>query len=164
MLTYMHMEVYTWWCWHICKGEGVGVDFDQLGEGRKVFQFSLDTRMTLGVEYCFDPLWLGLSVHMGCVSLWVSFPKCPRSSKSEFGVKSYRRFTEEWSVTGLVIGRVRSAPGRPVSASGQCFSHAKVTERCCESGQWWPDASGRIDNLLEPLSSLFRCDLRVRSC
>jgi hypothetical protein len=37
MLTHMHMVVYTWWCWHIYKGEGVGVDFDQLGEGRKFF-------------------------------------------------------------------------------------------------------------------------------
>ena len=26
------MVVYTWWCWHICKGEEVGVDEDQLGE------------------------------------------------------------------------------------------------------------------------------------
>ena len=24
--------VYTWWCWHIYKGEEVGVDVDQLGE------------------------------------------------------------------------------------------------------------------------------------
>ena len=23
MLTHMHMVVYTWWCWHICKGGGV---------------------------------------------------------------------------------------------------------------------------------------------
>jgi hypothetical protein len=56
MLTHMHMVVYTWWCWHICKGEGVGVDFDQLGEGRKVLRCSPDTRMALGVEYYFDPL------------------------------------------------------------------------------------------------------------
>ena len=26
------MVVYTWWCWHIYKGDGVGVDVDQLGE------------------------------------------------------------------------------------------------------------------------------------
>jgi hypothetical protein len=56
MLTHMHMVFYTWWCWHICKGEGVGVGVDQLGEERKVFRCSSDTRMTLGVEYCFDPL------------------------------------------------------------------------------------------------------------
>jgi hypothetical protein len=24
MLTHLHMIVYTWWCWHICKGEEVG--------------------------------------------------------------------------------------------------------------------------------------------
>ena len=26
------MVVYTWWYWHIYKGDGVGVDVDQLGE------------------------------------------------------------------------------------------------------------------------------------
>ena len=26
------MVVYTWWCWHIYKEDGVGVDVDQLGE------------------------------------------------------------------------------------------------------------------------------------
>ena len=25
MLTHLHLVVYTWWCWHICKGEEVGV-------------------------------------------------------------------------------------------------------------------------------------------
>ena len=37
MLTHMHIVVFTWWCWHICKGEVVGVDVDQLWEARKVF-------------------------------------------------------------------------------------------------------------------------------
>jgi hypothetical protein len=23
ILTHIHMVVYTWWCWHICKGEEV---------------------------------------------------------------------------------------------------------------------------------------------
>ena len=32
MLTHIHMVVYTWWCWHIYKGEEVGVDVDQLGD------------------------------------------------------------------------------------------------------------------------------------
>ena len=32
MLTHKHMAVYTWWCWHIYKGDEVGVDVDQLGE------------------------------------------------------------------------------------------------------------------------------------
>ena len=33
------MVVYTWWCWHIYKGDEVGVDVDQLGnemEARRV--------------------------------------------------------------------------------------------------------------------------------
>ena len=33
MLTHIHMMVYAWWCWHICKGEEVGVDVDQFSEG-----------------------------------------------------------------------------------------------------------------------------------
>ena len=32
MLTHIHMVEYTWWCWHIYKGEEVGVDVDQLGK------------------------------------------------------------------------------------------------------------------------------------
>ena len=51
MLTYMHLVLFTWCCWHICKEEGVGVDVDQLGEARKVFWCSPVTRLDLGVEY-----------------------------------------------------------------------------------------------------------------
>ena len=54
MLTHMHMVIYTWWCWHICKEEGVRVDVDQLGEEREVFRCSPDNWMAIGVEYCFD--------------------------------------------------------------------------------------------------------------
>ena len=35
MLTDMHMMVFNWWCWHICKGKSVGVDVDQLWEAKK---------------------------------------------------------------------------------------------------------------------------------
>ena len=35
MLTHMQLVVYTWWCWHIYKGEEVGVETDQLGEETK---------------------------------------------------------------------------------------------------------------------------------
>ena len=69
MLTDMHMVVYSWWCWHICKGKGVGVDVDQLEEERKAFWCSPDIRMTLGVENCFDPLCFRSSIHVGCVAL-----------------------------------------------------------------------------------------------
>jgi hypothetical protein len=30
MLAHMHMLVYTWWCWHICKEEGVGDVLEKL--------------------------------------------------------------------------------------------------------------------------------------
>ena len=69
MLTDMHMMVFNWWCWHICKGKSVGVDVDQLEEESKVFRYSPDTRMALGVEYCFDPLCFGSSIHLSCVAL-----------------------------------------------------------------------------------------------
>ena len=40
------MVVYTWWCWHIYKGDEVGVDVDQIGdetEVRKVPQSGPDS-------------------------------------------------------------------------------------------------------------------------
>ena len=33
MLTHIHIAVYTWWCWHISKGDEVGVDMDELSDG-----------------------------------------------------------------------------------------------------------------------------------
>ena len=36
MLTHIHIAVYTWWCWHISKGDEVGVVVDQLGDGTEV--------------------------------------------------------------------------------------------------------------------------------
>ena len=36
MLTPIHMVVYTWWCWHIYKGDEVRVDVDQLDDGTEV--------------------------------------------------------------------------------------------------------------------------------
>ena len=65
MLIDMHMVLYTWWCSHICKEKGVGVDVDQLEEERKAFWCSPDIRMALGVEYCFDPLCFRSSIHVG---------------------------------------------------------------------------------------------------
>jgi hypothetical protein len=35
MLTHIHIVVYTWWCWHICKGEEVGVEMDELGKEKE---------------------------------------------------------------------------------------------------------------------------------
>jgi hypothetical protein len=35
IITYIHMVMYTWWCWHIYKREVVGVELDQLGEEKE---------------------------------------------------------------------------------------------------------------------------------
>ena len=62
ILTHMQMVLFTWCCWHICKGESVGVDVDQLGEARKVFWCSPDSRLALGVKYYFNPLCFESSI------------------------------------------------------------------------------------------------------
>ena len=49
MLTHIHMVVYTWWCWHIYKGEEVRVDVDQLGEEIEVKQVTVSDRMLASV-------------------------------------------------------------------------------------------------------------------
>ena len=59
MLTHLHMVVYTWWCWHIYKGEVVGVELDQLREEKNVFRCTLNYRMVLGLELCIYPLFFG---------------------------------------------------------------------------------------------------------
>ena len=56
IITHLHLVVYTWWCWHICKGEEAGVVVDQLREEKKFFRCTLNYRMVLGLEYRFDPL------------------------------------------------------------------------------------------------------------
>ena len=37
-LTHIHMVVYTWWSWYICKGEEVRVIVDQLGKEKETKQ------------------------------------------------------------------------------------------------------------------------------
>jgi hypothetical protein len=32
IITHMRMVFYTWWCWHIYKGEVVRVEVDQLSK------------------------------------------------------------------------------------------------------------------------------------
>ena len=41
MLTHKHMVVYTWWCWHIYKGEDVRVETDQLDEETEAKQVTV---------------------------------------------------------------------------------------------------------------------------
>ena len=57
MLTHIHMVVYTWWCWHICKGDEVGVDVDQLGDEMEVRRVSnytggVPARRVWTVQWC----------------------------------------------------------------------------------------------------------------
>ena len=57
MLTHIHMVVYTWWCWHIYKGEEVGVDVDQLGKekGSKLHRRSV-LRLTVPLAPCTEKI------------------------------------------------------------------------------------------------------------
>ena len=98
---------------------------DQLGEERKVFWYAPNYMMVLGLEFYVDPLCFGSNMHVRCVALCIRFRKCPRSSKLEFGAKSYSRFSVERSMTGLCDLRVRSTPASPVRESGQCFLHVQ---------------------------------------
>ena len=45
------MVVYTWWCWHIYKGDKVGVDVDQLGDGMEARKVQTPPTECLPVEY-----------------------------------------------------------------------------------------------------------------
>ena len=63
------MVVYTWWYWHICKGEVVGVELDQLGEEGKVFWCAPNYVMALGLELCIDPLCFGSNIQVGSIAL-----------------------------------------------------------------------------------------------
>jgi hypothetical protein len=37
--------------------------------------------MVLGWEFFVDPLCFGTNMHVGCVALYISFPKCPKIIK-----------------------------------------------------------------------------------
>ena len=63
------------------------------------------TLMVLGWELCIDPLCFRTNMHIGRVALYISFPKCLRSSKSDFGAKSFGHFSGEHSVTRCWTGR-----------------------------------------------------------
>jgi hypothetical protein len=76
--------------------------------------------MALGLEFYIDPLCFGLNMHMGCVALCISFPKCLKSSKSDFGAKSYGRSSERTSVTGRYCRESDHTVASPIRESGQC--------------------------------------------
>jgi hypothetical protein len=80
--------------------------------------------MVLGWELYVDPLCFGINMHVGCVALCISFPKCLRSSKSEFGAKSYSRFSAQDSGSGL----------GSVLGSGPCHLGPVLGSRPCHLG------------------------------
>jgi hypothetical protein len=45
------MVVYTWWCWHIYKGDEVRVDVDQLGDGTEVRRVRNSTDGATGILF-----------------------------------------------------------------------------------------------------------------
>ena len=51
MLTHIHIVVYTWWCWHIYKGDEVGVVVDQLSDGTEVRRVQNSTDGATGALY-----------------------------------------------------------------------------------------------------------------
>jgi hypothetical protein len=100
MLTHLHMVVYTWSCWRICQGEEVEKSLGVIILWKKVFWCALNYMLALGLEFYVDPLCFGSNMHVECVALYIRFLKYPRSSKSDFGAKSYSRSSDEHSVTG----------------------------------------------------------------
>ena len=56
--------------------------------------------MVLGLEFCVDPFFYGSNMHVGCVALFISFPKYPRSLKSDFRAKSYSQSSDKQSAIG----------------------------------------------------------------
>jgi hypothetical protein len=93
-------------------------------EKRKVFQCGPNYVMVLGLEFCVDALCFGSNMHVECVALCISFPKCPISSKSEFGAKRYSCFSAQDSGSG---------PG-PDPRSGPCHLGPVLGSRPCHLG------------------------------
>ena len=119
MLTNIYMVVYIWWCWHIYKGDKVGVDVDQLGDGieaRKV------RNSTSGVS----------ARRVRTVRRYHQRPIQKRQGLTEW--------TKRWSHSDRTLGSsVRSV----VVVSGQ----ASVIDRtlALEVTGRWPYASGQGD-------------------
>jgi hypothetical protein len=70
----------------------------------KIVRCAPNYMMVLGLVFCVDPLCFGSNMHVGCVALCISFPNYLRSSKLEFGAKSYRRFSAESGAQTLALG------------------------------------------------------------
>ena len=119
MLTHLHRVVLA----HLQRRRRIGKE--------NIFRCALNYMIVLGLEFCVDPLCFGRNMHVGCVALCINFPKCLRSSKSEFGAKSYSCFCAKRSVTGCV----RSVPVSLVESSVSVFNASRSDRTHGESGQ-----------------------------
>ena len=71
MLTHIQMVMYTLWCWHIYKGEVVGVEVDQLEEENEVPW--VDRILATGGP---DPEWVSPVINPSqSMALWSFGPK-----------------------------------------------------------------------------------------
>jgi hypothetical protein len=134
---------------------------------KKVFQCTLNYRMVLGLEFCIDSLCFGSNMQVGCVALWVSFLKCPRSSKSDFRAKSYSCFSDETFVTRLCdqtcsvsayesSQRVRSVFIMRAGATG-CYQSLVSCDKMRLEPLWkWTD-SRRVESSHRRKESLVSC-------
>ena len=59
------MVVYTWWCWHICEGEEVGVETDELGEEKEV---TMSDRMLASARPMCPVKWQQRARDLGLVT------------------------------------------------------------------------------------------------
>ena len=101
MLTHIHMMMYTWWCWHIYKGDEVGVDVVQLGdetEARRVRNSTggVSARRVRTVRRC----------HRCSVQKRQDFIECTRRwSSSDWTLGSYVRSVEAVKTLASIFDR-----------------------------------------------------------
>ena len=73
MLTHIHMVVYTWWGWHIYKGDEVGVDMDQLSDEMEARRVRNSTGGATGALYRKDRVpQCGLDSGHVVIGRWVA--------------------------------------------------------------------------------------------
>ena len=84
------MVLYTWWCWHIYKGEVVGVDLDQLGEvGEEKSEFGLsEGRKTQPNLWPTRSLALRVAPPFPVAKKWAPPPlgRCPKTATTPFRI------------------------------------------------------------------------------
>ena len=84
MLTHIHMVVYIWWCWHIYKGDEVGVDVNQLGdeiEARRVSNSTdgVSAHRVRTVRWCHQRTIQKRQGFIECTRRWPQLDRCVQS-------------------------------------------------------------------------------------